>query len=76
MESEMTIRCSFCQRPAPEVEKLIAGPGHLHLRPVRQPMQRDPRAGVSDLRPRTPISHPGTHSPMQTFSPNCRASHP
>lgn len=27
MESEMTIRCSFCQRPAPEVDKLIAGPG-------------------------------------------------
>jgi hypothetical protein len=24
---EMTIRCSFCQRPAPEVDKLIAGPG-------------------------------------------------
>jgi hypothetical protein len=27
VESEMTIRCSFCQRPAPEVDKLIAGPG-------------------------------------------------
>jgi hypothetical protein len=23
----MAIRCSFCQRPAPEVDKLIAGPG-------------------------------------------------
>lgn len=27
MASEVTIRCSFCQRPAPEVDKLIAGPG-------------------------------------------------
>jgi ClpX C4-type zinc finger len=27
VESEITIRCSFCQRPAPEVNKLIAGPG-------------------------------------------------
>jgi hypothetical protein len=27
VESEITIRCSFCQRPAPEVDKLIAGPG-------------------------------------------------
>lgn len=27
MESEMAIRCSFCQLPAPEVDKLIAGPG-------------------------------------------------
>lgn len=26
-DAALSVRCSFCQRPAPEVDKLIAGPG-------------------------------------------------